>query len=173
MLNRARAYNPTDPSIWITAAKLEEAQGNAANVDQIIKARHPTSRPAARLVAIDVPAGVAGRPPFARCPRTMSSSTATAGWPRFALSATSGLATRCTRRPRIQRRLAPSSLARPWYTRAPTHNTCLLDCFAVGRQLPVCLGAQHRRRRCRGSGSSRHLVCWLAGGRCVDDRPSG
>lgn len=28
VLNKARQAVPTDPSIWITAAKLEEAQGN-------------------------------------------------------------------------------------------------------------------------------------------------
>lgn len=29
ILNKARQAVPTDPSIWITAAKLEEAQGNS------------------------------------------------------------------------------------------------------------------------------------------------
>lgn len=36
VLNKARQAVPTDASIWITAAKLEESQGNAAMVDKII-----------------------------------------------------------------------------------------------------------------------------------------
>lgn len=36
VLNRARKAVPTDASIWINASKLEEAHGNAANVDAII-----------------------------------------------------------------------------------------------------------------------------------------
>eukprot|EP00456_Euglypha_rotunda_P010868 TRINITY_DN12793_c0_g1_i4.p1 TRINITY_DN12793_c0_g1~~TRINITY_DN12793_c0_g1_i4.p1 ORF type:complete len:148 (-),score=38.95 TRINITY_DN12793_c0_g1_i4:18-461(-) len=37
VLNKARQAIPTDPSIWITAAKLEEANGNSENVDSIVK----------------------------------------------------------------------------------------------------------------------------------------
>jgi pre-mRNA-processing factor 6 len=36
VLNRARTVIPTDPSIWITAAKLEEAHNNLDNVEPII-----------------------------------------------------------------------------------------------------------------------------------------
>ena len=36
VLNAARAAIPTEPSIWITAAKLEEANGQTKNVDAII-----------------------------------------------------------------------------------------------------------------------------------------
>lgn len=36
VLNKARQQIPTDASIWITAAKLEEAHGNAAMVHKII-----------------------------------------------------------------------------------------------------------------------------------------
>lgn len=36
ILNKARQQIPTDASIWITAAKLEEAHGNAAMVPKII-----------------------------------------------------------------------------------------------------------------------------------------
>lgn len=35
ILNKARQAVPTDPSIWITAAKLEEAQGNSDMVRQL------------------------------------------------------------------------------------------------------------------------------------------
>ncbi len=35
MLNRARQAIPTEPSIWITAAKLEEAHGNTEMVEKI------------------------------------------------------------------------------------------------------------------------------------------
>ena len=37
ILNKARQQIPTDASIWITAAKLEEAHGKTAMVDKIIK----------------------------------------------------------------------------------------------------------------------------------------
>lgn len=36
VLNKARQAVPTDPSIWITAAKLEEAQGNIDMVSLMI-----------------------------------------------------------------------------------------------------------------------------------------
>ena len=36
VLNKARENIPTDRQIWITAAKLEEAQGNSHMVDKII-----------------------------------------------------------------------------------------------------------------------------------------
>lgn len=36
VLNKARAAVRTDMSIWLTAAKLEEAQGNVDTVDKII-----------------------------------------------------------------------------------------------------------------------------------------
>ena len=36
VLNRARQAIPTEPAIWISAAKLEEAQGNHAMVQKII-----------------------------------------------------------------------------------------------------------------------------------------
>ncbi len=39
VLNKARQAIPTEPQIWITAAKLEEANGNAENVDAIIRRR--------------------------------------------------------------------------------------------------------------------------------------
>ena len=37
VLNAARAALPTEPAIWITAAKLEEAHGNAEAVGRIIE----------------------------------------------------------------------------------------------------------------------------------------
>ena len=37
MLNRARTAIPTDRSIWIAAARLEEAAGNLKNVEKIIQ----------------------------------------------------------------------------------------------------------------------------------------
>lgn len=37
VLNRAREILPTEPLIWVTAAKLEEAHGNEAGVATIIK----------------------------------------------------------------------------------------------------------------------------------------
>lgn len=37
MLNEARKQLPTEPSIWITAAKLEEANGNDAGIEMIVK----------------------------------------------------------------------------------------------------------------------------------------
>ena len=37
VLNRARQAIPTEPAIWITAAKLEEAQGNAHRVVKLIE----------------------------------------------------------------------------------------------------------------------------------------
>ena len=37
VLNRARETIPTEPLIWITAACLEEANGNAELVDRIIE----------------------------------------------------------------------------------------------------------------------------------------
>jgi hypothetical protein len=37
ILNKARQQIPTDASIWITAAKLEEAHGKIAMVEKIIK----------------------------------------------------------------------------------------------------------------------------------------
>jgi len=36
-LNKARENIPTDRQIWITAAKLEEANGNTPLVDKIIE----------------------------------------------------------------------------------------------------------------------------------------
>ena len=36
MLNKARQAVPTDPSIWITAAKLEEANDNAGMTEKIV-----------------------------------------------------------------------------------------------------------------------------------------
>ncbi len=36
MLNKAREHIPTDRQIWITAAKLEEANGNEKMIDKII-----------------------------------------------------------------------------------------------------------------------------------------
>ena len=36
MLNKARQAVPTEPAIWITAAKLEESQGNLQMVEKII-----------------------------------------------------------------------------------------------------------------------------------------
>ncbi len=36
VLNRARQAIPTEPAIWISAAKLEEAQGNQAMVQKIL-----------------------------------------------------------------------------------------------------------------------------------------
>ena len=36
VLNKAREHIPTDRQIWITAAKLEEANGNERMVDKII-----------------------------------------------------------------------------------------------------------------------------------------
>ena len=36
VLNRARQAIPTEPAIWISAAKLEEAQGNHAMVQKIL-----------------------------------------------------------------------------------------------------------------------------------------
>lgn len=36
VLNQARQVLPTEPRIWVTAAKLEEAQGNEHKVDFII-----------------------------------------------------------------------------------------------------------------------------------------
>ncbi len=36
VLNRARQAIPTEPAIWISAAKLEEAQGNQAMVHKIL-----------------------------------------------------------------------------------------------------------------------------------------
>jgi pre-mRNA-processing factor 6 len=35
-LNKAREYLPTDHTIWINAAKLEEAQGNLSSVEKIV-----------------------------------------------------------------------------------------------------------------------------------------
>ena len=40
MLNKAREHIPTDRQIWITAAKLEEANGNEKMIDKII-GRYP------------------------------------------------------------------------------------------------------------------------------------
>jgi len=37
VLNKARENIPTDRQIWITAAKLEEANGNTPLVDKIIE----------------------------------------------------------------------------------------------------------------------------------------
>lgn len=37
VLNKAREKIPTDRQIWITAAKLEEANGNTTLVDKIIE----------------------------------------------------------------------------------------------------------------------------------------
>ena len=37
MLNKARETIPTEPQIWITASKLEEANGNADLVERIIE----------------------------------------------------------------------------------------------------------------------------------------
>ena len=37
MLNKAREKIPTEPQIWITASKLEEANGNVDLVDRIIE----------------------------------------------------------------------------------------------------------------------------------------
>lgn len=37
VLNRARDNIPTDRQIWITAAKLEEANGNIKMVDKIVE----------------------------------------------------------------------------------------------------------------------------------------
>lgn len=37
VLNKARQTIPTEKSIWITAAKLEEANGNASRCDVVIK----------------------------------------------------------------------------------------------------------------------------------------
>lgn len=37
VLNKARQNIPTDRGIWITAAKLEEAQGNHQMVDKIVE----------------------------------------------------------------------------------------------------------------------------------------
>ena len=37
VLNRARQAIPTEPAIWISAAKLEEVQGNQAMVQKIIE----------------------------------------------------------------------------------------------------------------------------------------
>jgi pre-mRNA-processing factor 6 len=37
VLNQAREAIPTEPSTWITAAKLEEAHGNAHLVERIIE----------------------------------------------------------------------------------------------------------------------------------------
>lgn len=36
VLNRARQAIPTEPAIWISAAKLEEAQGNQVMVQKIL-----------------------------------------------------------------------------------------------------------------------------------------
>ena len=36
MLNRARLAVPTEASVWLTAAKLEEAHGRAAMVPKIV-----------------------------------------------------------------------------------------------------------------------------------------
>lgn len=36
VLNKARHAIPTSPAIWISAAKLEEAQGNGARVPNMI-----------------------------------------------------------------------------------------------------------------------------------------
>ena len=36
VLNQARQHIPTEPAIWINAAKLEEAQGNTSMVPKII-----------------------------------------------------------------------------------------------------------------------------------------
>ncbi len=36
VLNKARDHIPTDRQIWITAAKLEEANGNEKMIDKII-----------------------------------------------------------------------------------------------------------------------------------------
>lgn len=38
VLNSARRAIPTEPAIWISAAKLEEAQGNSGMVPKIINA---------------------------------------------------------------------------------------------------------------------------------------
>ena len=40
VLNKAREHIPTDRQIWITAAKLEEANGNEKMIDKII-GRYP------------------------------------------------------------------------------------------------------------------------------------
>ena len=37
VLNKARETIPTEPQIWITAAKLEEANGNIELVDRIVE----------------------------------------------------------------------------------------------------------------------------------------
>ena len=37
VLNKAREHIPTDRQIWITAGKLEEANGNTSMVDKIIE----------------------------------------------------------------------------------------------------------------------------------------
>jgi len=37
VLNKAREHIPTDRQIWITAAKLEEANGNTSMVDKIVE----------------------------------------------------------------------------------------------------------------------------------------
>jgi len=37
VLNKAREHIPTDRQIWITAAKLEEANGNTNMVDKIVE----------------------------------------------------------------------------------------------------------------------------------------
>ena len=36
LLNYARRYDPSDPAVWIAAAKLKEAQGNLDTVRSII-----------------------------------------------------------------------------------------------------------------------------------------
>jgi len=37
VLNKAREHIPTDRQIWITAGKLEEANGNTNMVDKIVE----------------------------------------------------------------------------------------------------------------------------------------
>jgi len=37
VLNKAREHIPTDRQIWITAAKLEEANGNTGMVEKIVE----------------------------------------------------------------------------------------------------------------------------------------
>ena len=43
VLNKAREHIPTDRQIWITAAKLEEANGNTNMVDKIVERGASTS----------------------------------------------------------------------------------------------------------------------------------
>ena len=43
VLNKAREHIPTDRQIWITAGKLEEANGNTSMVEKIIERGPSTS----------------------------------------------------------------------------------------------------------------------------------